>query len=37
VLVKRHGAWKAVGSHITALGTGPLRLRIGRLICDRLF
>src|SRR5215217_8551396 len=26
VLVKRRGAWKAVGSHITALGTGPLRL-----------
>src|SRR5215217_8381598 len=37
VLVKRRGAWKAVGSHITALGTGPLRLRIGRFVCDRLF
>jgi ketosteroid isomerase-like protein len=35
VLVKRHGAWKAVGSHIMALGTGPLRLRIGRFVCDR--
>ena len=37
VLVKRRGAWKAVGSHITALGTGPLRLRIGRFVCDRFF
>jgi ketosteroid isomerase-like protein len=37
VLVKRHGAWQAVGSHIMALGTGPLRLRIGRFVCDRLF
>ncbi|HKG45926.1 MAG TPA: nuclear transport factor 2 family protein [Pyrinomonadaceae bacterium] len=37
VLVKRRGAWQAVGSHITALGTGPLRLRIGRFVCDRLF
>jgi hypothetical protein len=36
VLVKRHGTWKAVGSHITALGTGPLRLRFGRLVCDWL-
>jgi ketosteroid isomerase-like protein len=33
VLVKRHGSWKAVSSHITALGTGALRLRIGRLVC----
>jgi ketosteroid isomerase-like protein len=36
VLVKRRGEWQAVGSHITALGTGPLRLRIGRFVCDRL-
>jgi ketosteroid isomerase-like protein len=36
VLVKRHGTWKAVGSHITALGTGPLRLRFGSLLCDWL-
>ena len=36
VLVKRRGTWQAVGSHITALGTGPLRLRIGRFFCDRL-
>jgi len=37
ILVKRRGEWKAVGSHITALGTGPLRLRFGRLVCDWLF
>lgn len=37
VLVKRRGVWKAVGSHITALGTGPIRLRIGRFVCDRFF
>jgi len=36
VLVKREGSWKAVGSHITALGTGPLRLRVGRFVCDWL-
>lgn len=36
VLVKRNGSWKAVGSHITALGTGPLRLRLGRAIGDWL-
>lgn len=36
VLVKRHGTWKAVGSHITALGTGALRLRLGRFVCDLL-
>lgn len=36
VLVKRRGMWQAIGSHITALGTGPLRLRVGRLICDWL-
>lgn len=37
VLVKRGGTWQAVGSHITALGSGPLRLRFGRLLCDWLF
>ena len=37
ILVKRSGTWQAVGSHITALGTGPLRLRIGRFVCDRFF
>ena len=36
VLVKRNGSWRAVSSHITALGTGPLRLRLGRAICDWL-
>jgi ketosteroid isomerase-like protein len=36
VLVKRSGVWKAVSSHITALGTGPFRLRIGRFVCDWL-
>src|ERR1044072_7703466 len=34
VLVKRSGSWKAVGSHITALGTGPLRLRFGHFLCN---
>ena len=33
VLVKRHGSWRAVSSHITALGTGALRLRFGQLLC----
>ena len=33
VLVKRHGSWRAVSSHITALGTGALRLRVGLLVC----
>lgn len=33
VLVKRSGAWQAVSSHITALGTGSLRLRVGLLFC----
>jgi len=33
VLVKRHGTWLAVSSHITALGTGALRLRVGQLFC----
>jgi ketosteroid isomerase-like protein len=37
ILVKRRGEWKAVGSHITALGTGQIRLRFGRLLCDWLF
>lgn len=36
VLVKRNGSWKAVSSHITALGTGALRLRLGRFVCDWL-
>jgi len=37
ILVKRRGSWTAVGSHITALGAGALRLRIGRFVCDRFF
>ncbi|HEU4509277.1 MAG TPA: nuclear transport factor 2 family protein [Pyrinomonadaceae bacterium] len=36
VLVKRHNAWVAISSHITALGTGPFRLRVGRFVCDWL-
>ncbi len=36
VLVKRSGAWKAMSSHITALGTGTLRLRVGMLFCGFL-
>jgi ketosteroid isomerase-like protein len=36
VLVKRSGSWQAVGSHITALGTGPLRLQVGLLFCSLL-
>jgi ketosteroid isomerase-like protein len=36
VLVKRNGSWKAVSSHITALGTGAIRLRLGRFVCDWL-
>jgi ketosteroid isomerase-like protein len=36
VLVKRRGVWTAVSSHITALGTGALRLRFGRFVCDWL-
>jgi len=36
VLVKRSGSWQAISSHITALGTGPLRLRIGHLLCSWL-
>ena len=36
VLVKRRGSWKAVGSHITALGVGALRLRVGHFVCNWL-
>ena len=36
VLVKRSGSWKAVASHITALGAGALRLRVGFLVCNLL-
>lgn len=36
VLVKRSGAWQAVSSHITALGAGNLRLRVGLLFCGFL-
>ena len=36
VLVKRRGSLKAISSHITALGTGPLRLQLGQAICKRL-
>ena len=36
VLVKRRGSWKAVGSHITALGVGALRLKVGRFVGDWL-
>jgi ketosteroid isomerase-like protein len=36
VLVKRSGTWQAVSSHITALGTGTLRLRVGMLFCGFL-
>ena len=36
VLVKRSGCWRAVASHITALGTGPLRLRVGYFVCNLL-
>ena len=36
VLVKRRGSWRAVGSHITALGTGALRLKVGQVVCDWL-
>jgi ketosteroid isomerase-like protein len=34
VLVKRSGVWRAVSSHITALGTCALRLQVGRFVCD---
>lgn len=36
VLVKREGRWQAVSSHITALGTGALRLRVGHFVCNWL-
>ena len=36
VLVKRNGSWQAVSSHITALGAGPLRMRVGLLFCGWL-
>jgi len=36
VLVKRSDSWKAVSSHITALGAGPLRLCLGNLVCNWL-
>ena len=36
VLVKRSGSWQAVSSHITALGSGPFRLRMGLLFCGFL-
>jgi ketosteroid isomerase-like protein len=36
VLVKRKGCWQAVSSHITALGTGALRLRVGHFVCNLL-
>jgi ketosteroid isomerase-like protein len=36
VLVKREGCWQAVSSHITALGTGALRLRFGHFVCNWL-
>lgn len=36
VLVRREGSWKAVNSHITALGNGALRLLVGRFVRDCL-
>ncbi|HJY26464.1 MAG TPA: nuclear transport factor 2 family protein [Pyrinomonadaceae bacterium] len=36
VLVKRSGTWQAMSSHITALGAGTLRLRVGMLFCGFL-
>ena len=36
VLVRRKGCWQAVSSHITALGTGALRLRVGHFVCNLL-
>ena len=36
VLVKRRGSWMAVSSHITALGTGTLRLSIGLFLSSWL-
>src|SRR5215213_1271304 len=36
VLVKRSGSWQAVSSHITAVGKGTLRMRVGLLFCGFL-
>lgn len=36
VLVKRSGSWRAVSSHITAVGVGAWRLSVGRLVCNWL-
>lgn len=36
VLVKRNGSWQAVSSHITAVGKGTLRMRVGLLFCGFL-
>ena len=36
VLVKRSGVWQAMSSHITALGAGNLRLRVGLLVSGLL-
>lgn len=36
VLVKRNGSWQAISSHITAVGAGNLRLRMGLLFCGLL-
>jgi len=36
VLVKRSGSWRAMSSHITAVGTGTFRLRVGMLFCGFL-
>ncbi len=36
VLVWRDGSWKAISSHITALGSGAFRMRVGRFVCKWL-
>src|SRR5829696_1455785 len=36
VLVKQRGSWRAVGSHMTALGVSQLRLKVGRFLGDWL-
>ena len=36
VLVKRSGSWRAMSSHITAVGAGTFRLRVGMLFCGFL-
>ena len=36
VLVKRQGRWRAMGSHVTALGTSAVRLRFGRFVSNCL-